>query len=238
MQTVQNPKSYHKTLSQEFMKLYIKYMVSNRCKIAVKDELKKLGLHYIMVELGEVEIMENLSDDALERLKNALFDVGFELIDDKRSVLIERVKNTVIEMIYHSNEVIKIKFSNYLSRKLNYNYTYLANLFSEAQGITIEQFIISHKIEKIKELIIYGELSLSEIAWKMNYSSVAHLSSQFKKIAGLPPSHFRQLKVKRRRPIDEIGNTNYDFIGLTEPIKWKAKKPEQVRLQLYCSTYS
>ncbi|MDO8927598.1 MAG: AraC family transcriptional regulator [Bacteroidota bacterium] len=188
------------------MKLYIKYMVSNRCKVAVKDELKKLGLHYIMVDLGEVEIMENLSDEAREQLKAALFSIGFELIDDKRSVLIERVKNIIIEMIYHSNEEIKIKFSNYLSERLNYNYTYLANLFSEVQGITIEQFIISHKIEKIKELIIYGELNITEIAWKMNYSSVAHLSNQFKKMTGLSPSHFKQLKEKRRSPIDEIGN--------------------------------
>ena len=230
------------------MKLYIKYMVSNRCKLAVKDELKKLGLHYIMVDLGEVEIMEDLSDEARERVRTALFSAGFELMDDKRSVLIERIKNTVIEMIYHSNEVIKTKFSHYLSNKLNYNYTYLANLFSEVQGITIEQFIISHKIEKIKELIIYGELSISEIAWKMNYSSVAHLSNQFKKIAGLPPSHFKQLKEKRRNPIDEvgntkrpievIGNTNNEFKSITEGIKWKAKKLGKTRLPLYCSTYS
>lgn len=230
------------------MKLYIKYMVSNRCKIAVKEELKKLGLHYIMVDLGEVEIMENLSDEARERVKTALFSVGFELMDDKRSVLIERIKNTVIEMIYDSNEIIKTKFSHYLSDKLNYNYTYLANLFSEVQGMTIEQFIISHKIEKIKELIIYGELSISEIAWKMNYSSVAHLSNQFKKIVGLPPSHFKQMKEKRRRPIDEIGNTrrpideigniNTDFKAITEAIKWKAKKLDQTRLPLYCTTYS
>jgi len=220
------------------MKLYIKYMVSNRCKVAVKDELKKLGLHYIMVNLGEVEIMEDLSEDEWERVKTALFSIGFELIDDKRSVLIERIKNTIIEMIYHSNEVIKTKFSNYLSKKLNYNYTYLANLFSEVQGITIEQFIISHKIEKIKELIIYGELNITEIAWKMNYSSVAHLSNQFKKIAGLSPSHFKQLKEKKRRPIDEIGNTNNGFMGLTEGIRWKEKKVEQTQLPLYCSTYS
>ncbi len=220
------------------MKLYIKYMVSNRCKVAVKDELKKLGLHYIMVNLGEVEIMEDLSEEEWERVKTALFSIGFELIDDKRSVLIERIKNTIIEMIYHSNEVIKTKFSNYLSKKLNYNYTYLANLFSEVQGITIEQFIISHKIEKIKELIIYGELNITEIAWKMNYSSVAHLSNQFKKIAGLSPSHFKQLKEKKRRPIDEIGNTNNGFMGLTEGIRWKEKKVEQTQLPLYCSTYS
>jgi AraC-like DNA-binding protein len=220
------------------MKLYIKYMVSNRCKIAVKDELKKLGLHYIMVDLGEVEIMEDLSDEAMGLAKTALFSAGFELMDDKRSVLIERIKNTVVEMIYHSNEVITTKFSHYLSNKLNYNYTYLAKIFSEVQGITIEQFIISHKIEKIKELIIYGELNITEIAWKMNYSSVAHLSNQFKKIVGLSPSHFKQMKEKKRRPIDEIGSTNNEFKGITEGIKWKATKLEQTRFPLYFSTYN
>jgi AraC-like DNA-binding protein len=220
------------------MKLYIKYMVSNRCKLAVKDELKKLGLHYIMVELGEVEIMEDLSDEARESVKTALLSEGFELMDDKRSVLIEKIKNSVIEMVYHSNEIIKTKFSHYLSRKLNYNYTYLANLFSEIQGITIEQFIISHKIEKIKELLIYGELSISEIAWKMNYSSVAHLSNQFKKIAGLTPSHFKQLKEKKRIPIDEIGNINTEYKSMTEGMKWRGKKLQKTQLPLYCSTYS
>lgn len=213
-------------------------MVSNRCKLAVKDELKKLGLHYIIIELGEVEIMEDLSVEARERLKTALISVGFELMDDKRSVLIERIKNSVIEMIYHSNELMKLKFSHYLSNQLNHNYTYLANLFSEVQGITIEQFIISHKIEKIKELIIYGELSISEIAWKMNYSSVAHLSNQFKKVTGFSPSHFKQLKEKRRLPIDEIGNTYNEFKGMTEGLKWKAKKLEKIQLPLYSSTYN
>jgi AraC-like DNA-binding protein len=220
------------------MKLYIKYMVSNRCKLAVKDELKKLGLHYIMVELGEVEIMEDLSDEVRESVKTALLSEGFELMDDKRSVLIEKIKNSVIEMVYHSNEIIKTKFSHYLSRKLNYNYTYLANLFSEIQGITIEKFIITHKIEKIKELLIYGELSISEIAWKMNYSSVAHLSNQFKKIAGLTPSHFKQLKEKKRIPIDEIGNINIECKSMTEGMKWKGKKLGKTQLPLYCSTYS
>ena len=190
------------------MKLYIKYMVSNRCKIAVKEELKKLGLHFMVVDLGEVEIMENISPDVREQVKTALFNAGFELMDDKRSVLIEKIKNTIIEMIHHSDELIKTNFSTYLSEKLNYDYTYLANLFSEVQGITIEQFIISHKIERIKELIIYGEQNITEIAWKMNYSSVAHLSNQFKKITGLSPSHFKQLKDKRRSPIEDIGNEN------------------------------
>ena len=179
-------------------------MVSNRCKLAVRDELKKLGLHFIVVDLGEVEIMENISMEKREMLKKGLLESGLELMDDKRAILIERIKNIIIEMIHHSDEVVKVNFSDYLSAKLDHNYTYLANLFSEVQGSTIEQFIISHKIERIKELMIYGELNITEIAWKMNYSSVAHLSSQFKKVTGLSPSHFKQLKDKRRNPIEDI----------------------------------
>ena len=180
-------------------------MVSTRCKLTVKEELKKLKLHFIVVELGEVEIMENISMEQRERLKEALLISGLELMDDKKAMMIEKIKTIIIEMIHHSDEIIKIKFSDYLSEKLNHDYTYLANLFSEVQGTTIEQFIISHKIERIKELIIYGELNITEIAWKMNYSSVAHLSNQFKKVTGLTPSHFKQLKEKRRTPIEEIG---------------------------------
>ena len=181
-------------------------MVSNRCKIAVKEELRKLGLHFILVELGEVEIMENITPVQKEELKAALIISGLELMDDKRAVLIEKIKNAIIEMVHHSDTILKVNFSDYLSQKLNHDYTYLANLFSEVQGTTIEQFTISHKIERIKELIIYGELNITEIAWKMNYSSVAHLSNQFKKITGLTPSHFKQLKEKRRSPIEDIGS--------------------------------
>ena len=183
-------------------------MVSNRCKMAVKEELKKLGLHFIVVDLGEVEIMENITMLQREQLKKALLDSGLELMDDKKSMLIEKIKNVIIEMVHHSTENIKVNFSDYLSEKMNHDYTYLSNLFSEVQGTTIEQFIISHKTERIKELIIYGELNITEIAWKMNYSSVAHLSSQFKKVTGLSPSHFKQLKDKRRNPIEEIGISN------------------------------
>lgn len=179
-------------------------MVSNRCKLTVKEELKKLGFHYIVVDLGEVEIMEDLSIAQRESLKISLLSSGLELMEDKKAILIERIKNTIIEMIHHSDELIKTNFSDYLSEKLVHNYTYLANLFSEVQGTTIEQFIISHKVERIKELIIYGDLNITEIAWKMNYSSVAHLSNQFKKMTGLTPSHFKQLKHKRRSPIEEI----------------------------------
>lgn len=188
------------------MKLYIKYMVSNRCKIAVSDALKKLKLHFIVVDLGEVDIMENITDEQRALLKMELYDSGLELMDDKRAMLIEKIKNVIVEMVHHSEEAIKVNFSDYLSEKLNHDYTYLANLFSEVQGTTIEQFIIGHKIERIKELIIYGELNITEIAWKMNYSSVAHLSNQFKKVTGLSPSHFKQMKNKRRSPLEEIGN--------------------------------
>ena len=181
-------------------------MVSNRCKIAVKEELKKLGLHFIIVDLGEVEIMEDISGEQREQLKIALHNLGFELMEEKKAVLIEKIKNAIIEMVHHSDndDIIKKNFSDYLSEKLNYDYTYMANLFSEVQGSTIEHFIISNKIERIKELIIYDELNISEIAWKMNYSSVAHLSNQFKKVTGLSPSHFKQLKDKRRSPIEDI----------------------------------
>lgn len=181
-------------------------MVSNRCKLAVREELKKLGLHFIVVDLGVVEIMENISIEKRQMLKEGLLVSGLELMDDKKAILIEKIKNIIIEMVHYSEEVIKINFSDFLAEKLNHNYTYLANLFSEVQGITIEHFIISHKIERIKELIIYGELNITEIAWKMGYSSVAHLSSQFKKATGLSPSHFKQLKDKRRNPIEEVGN--------------------------------
>ncbi len=179
-------------------------MVSNRCKLTVKAELKKLGLHFIMVDLGEVEIMEDITGLQRQQLQQSLIDAGFQLMDDKRAVLIEKIKTVVIQMVHHSDELIKVNFSNFLSEKLHYDYTYLANLFSEVQGTTIEQFIISHKVERIKELIIYGELNISEIAWKMNYSSVAHLSHQFKKATGLAPSHFKLLKDKRRSPIEDI----------------------------------
>jgi AraC-like DNA-binding protein len=174
--------------------------------MAVREELKKLDLHFIVVDLGVVEIMENLSAENRQQLKEALLSSGLELMDDKKAILIEKIKNIIIEMVHHSDEMIKINFSNFLSDKLNHNYTYLANLFSEVQGTTIEHFIISHKIERIKELIIYGELNITEIAWKMGYSSVAHLSNQFKKSTGLSPSHFKQLKNKRRIPIEEIDN--------------------------------
>jgi AraC-like DNA-binding protein len=183
-------------------------MVSTRCKMVVKEELKSLGLHFVLVDLGEVEVKETLTPEQREKLRSALLESGLELMDDKRAVLIEKIKNAIIEKVHYSDQIIKVNFSDFLSERLNHDYTYLANLFSEVQGTTIEQFIICHKIERIKELIKYGELNITEIAWKMNYSSVAHLSNQFKKVTGLSPSHFKQLKDKARKPIEEIGGPN------------------------------
>jgi YesN/AraC family two-component response regulator len=179
-------------------------MVSTSCKNAARDALREMGLHFIIVELGEVELMETLNLSQREELKAKLLVSGLELMDDKRSVLIERIKNVVIHMVHYSDEVLLINFSDYLSEKLQLDYTYMSNLFSEVQGTTIEQYIISNKVERIKELIIYNELNITEIAWKMHYSSVAHLSNQFKKVTGLSPTHFKQLKDRKRNPIEEL----------------------------------
>lgn len=190
------------------MKLYIKYMVSDRCKVAVKEELKKLGLHYIVVGLGEVEIMENISIELREQLKIALLNLRLELVDDSRGILNEKIKIAIIEMIYYSDEFLKIKNSDYISKKLNYDYTYLANLFSEKNGIPIQQFILVNKIERVKELLLHGQLNLTEISYKLNYSSVAHLSDQFKKVTGFTPSYFKKLRDGKQMPIDKYLNSN------------------------------
>lgn len=187
------------------MKIYIKYMVSTRCKIVVKETLKLMGLHAIVIGLGEIELMENLTTEKRQALKIALQAVGLDLVDDKKAVLIEKIKSVIVDMIHYNEERVITNFSDFLSKKLFYDYTYMSNLFSDVQGTTIEKFIIAHKIERVKELIIYGELNFTEIAVKMNYSSVAHLSNQFKKVTGLSPSHFKKLKNKRRSPIEEIG---------------------------------
>ena len=186
------------------MKLYIKNMVCIRCKMVVKDELTKLGLHYTLVELGEADIVETLSPEQRDQFKDALVRSGLELMDDKKSVLIQKIKNVIVELIHYTDEPLTVNFSVFLSEKLDYDYTYLANLFSEVQGITIEKFIITHKIERVKELLVYNELNLTEIAYLMHYSSVAHLSAQFKKITGLTPSHFKQLKEKRRSMLEDL----------------------------------
>ena len=186
------------------MILYIKNMVCIRCKMVVKDELTKLGIRFTSVELGEVELMENISAEQHTQIKSALLKSGLELMDNKKSILIQKIKNVIIELVHYSEEPLTVNFSEYLSQKLIYDYTYLANLFSEVQGTTIEKFLISHKIERVKELLVYNELNLTEIAYRMHYSSVAHLSAQFKKVTGLTPSHFKQLKIKRRSMLDQM----------------------------------
>jgi len=192
------------TPQHPFMKLYIKYMVSIRCKMVVKSELEKLGLHYIVVDLGHVDVKENITAEQREQLKAALLKSGLELMDDKKAMLIEKIKNVIVEMVHYSDDVPRVNFSDYLSEKLNYDYTYLANLFSEVTGITIEHFIIAHKIERVKELLLYDELNLTQISYKLNYSSVAHLSNQFKKVTGLTPSFFKKLKEKRIVTLEDV----------------------------------
>lgn len=186
------------------MVLYIKYMVSLRCKLMVKEELKKLGIRYVIVDLGVVEILEDITIEQRIALKNALLKSGLELMDDKKAILIEKTKNVIVEMIHYTDELPKVNYSNYISEKLGYDYTYLANIFSEVKGITIEHFIINHKIERVKELILYDEINLTEIAFLMNYSSVSHLSNQFKKVTGLTPSFFKKLQQKRRNTLDNV----------------------------------
>jgi len=186
------------------MKLFIKYMVSIRCKMLVKSELERLNLHYATVDLGEVNLVENITPEQREQLNKALKRSGLELMDDKKAILIERIKNVIIEMVHYAEDAPLMKFSNYLSGKLDHDYTYLANLFSEVQGTTIEHFIIIHKIERVKELLVYDELTITEIAEKMHYSSVAHLSNQFKKITGLTPTHFKKLKLKRLNNLENF----------------------------------
>lgn len=179
-------------------------MVCIRCKMAVKAELENLGLHYTYIDYGEAEVKENISPEMHYRLDTALKKSGLELMDDKKSMLIEKIKFLIVELVHYSDEPLKKNLSDYLSEKLNYDYTYLANLFSEVQGTTIEKFFITHKIERVKELLVYDELNLKEIAFKLHYSSVAHLSSQFKKLTGFTPSHFKHLKHKKRVPLEHV----------------------------------
>jgi len=186
------------------VRLYIKYMVSLRCKALVKAELVKLGLHYVIVDLGMIEILEDITTDQRIALKASLAKAGLELMDDKRSILIEKIKVVIIEMIHYSDELPKVNYSDYISEKLGYDYTYLSNIFSEVKGSTIQQFIITHKIERVKELLLYDELNLTEISYRLHYSSVAHLSNQFKKVTGLSPTFFKQLKKKRKGNLEEL----------------------------------
>lgn len=179
-------------------------MVSIRCKMLVKAELDAIGVQYGTIALGEVDLKGNISESQLLILRKNLASSGLELMEDKKAILIEKIKGVIIEMVHYSEERPKNKFSEYLSEKLNYDYTYLANLFSEVTGVTIEHFIIAHKIEKVKELLIYDELNLTQISYKLNYSSVAHLSNQFKKVTGLTPTFFKNLKNKKRKSLDDV----------------------------------
>jgi len=191
-------------LSEMSTTIFIKYMVSLRCKLLVKEELRKMGLHYAIVDLGMVEVLENISDEQQSQLKKNLKKSGLEVLDNKKSVLIEKIKNVVIEMIHYAEELPKVNYSDYISENLGYDYTYLANIFSEVKGITIQHYIIIHKIERAKELLIYDELNLTEISYKLHYSSVAHLSNQFKKITGLTPSFYKQITVSRKLNLEDI----------------------------------
>jgi YesN/AraC family two-component response regulator len=186
------------------MKLYIKNMVCSRCKMVVKDIFERNGSHTLSVNLGEVEIEEKLSKEILSKLDTALKSFGFELIDDKKSQMIEKIKNIIVSLVHHSDENLQTNLSTFISAQLKHDYNYLSNLFSEVEGTTIEKYFISQKIEKVKELIVYDQLSLSEIAYQLGYSSVAYLSNQFKKITGFSPSHFKLLKEHKRKNIEEL----------------------------------
>jgi AraC-like DNA-binding protein len=172
--------------------------------MVVKAELDKLGLLYTKVDLGEVEIKGHVAKEQLDNLKSALLKSGLELMDDQKAILIERIKNVIVEMVHYADVLPKTNFSDYLSEKLDYDYTYLANLFSEVTGITIQNYIIAHKIEKAKELLLYDELNLTEISYKLNYSSVAHLSNQFKKVTGLTPTFYKNIKRKKRIMLNNV----------------------------------
>lgn len=186
------------------MIIYIKYMVSLRCKMLVESVLNELELAHHIVELGTVELLEDLTTEKREQLEKELLKSGLVLMEDKKAVLIEKIKHIIIEMVHYSDQLPQINFSNFLSEKLGYDYTYLANIFSEVKGTTIEHYLIANKIERVKELLLYNELNLTEISYLMNYSSVAHLSAQFKKATGLTPTYFKQLKAKRRKNLEDL----------------------------------
>lgn len=185
--------------------LHIKNMVCPRCIKVVKDELTKLGLNIEAIELGKVSLSSRLSKEKMEEVRKVLYENGFELIDDKKGKLIDQIKTMIIEKIHHSESGFEsMNVSVYLSKELRHDYSYLSNLFSSVEGTTIEKYVINQKIEKAKELLVYDELSLSEISWHLGYSSVQHLSNQFKKVTGLSPSHFKKLKENKRKPLDEV----------------------------------
>lgn len=187
-----------------WMTLFIKNMVCNRCVLVVKQELDRLGLPVEDVQLGEIQLAKEITSNERAQIEQALTPLGFELIDDKKSLLIEKIKAIIIELVHHQDSDIKQNLSDVLSSKLEQDYNYLSGLFSAIEGTTIEKYFIAQKIERVKELLVYGELSLSEIAYQLNYSSVAYLSNQFKKVTGLTPSHFKKVGENRRKPLDEV----------------------------------
>ncbi|MEE4001828.1 AraC family transcriptional regulator [Tenacibaculum sp. FZY0031] len=186
------------------MTLTIKNMVCNRCILVIQNELDKLGVGVKSIKLGEVILEKELTSDEKERLDKILLDLGFEIIDDKKRRIIEKIKNLIINLVHHQDNATKVNLSDLLSNELHHDYNYLSNLFSEVEGTTIEKYFIAQKIEKVKELLVYDELSLSEIAFRLHYSSVAYLSNQFKKVTGLTPSHFKKIRKDRRKPLDEV----------------------------------
>ena len=186
------------------MKIYIKYMVSIRCKMVVKAELDLLHVDYTTIDLGAVDLKEAMTDEQMAAFRLALAKAELEVMDDKKAILIEKIKNVIVEAIHYDVDKPKVNISQLLVEKLNYDYNYMSNLFSEVTGVTIEFYVISHKIERVKELLIYDELNLTQISYLMNYSSVAHLSNQFKKVTGLTPTFFKKLKNKRRIALDDL----------------------------------
>lgn len=170
----------------------------------VKSELEKLAINYSSIDLGVVEIQDDVEKEKLDVFREDLLKAGLELLDDKKNILVEKIKSIVVEMVHYSDELPKVNDSDYISEKLGYEYTYLSNTFSEVKGITIQQYIILHKIERVKELLLYDELSLTEIAYKLHYSSVSHLSNQFKKITGLTPTYFKTLKDKKLKNLEDL----------------------------------
>jgi AraC-like DNA-binding protein len=186
------------------MKIHIRNMVCNRCISVVRNELDSLHIPVTHIALGEADLGKELSTAETEALRKRLEHHGFELLDDQKSKLIEQIKTVVINLVHYSEEKIKVNLSDYIAEKVGRDYDYLSSLFSEVEGLTIEKYMILQRIERVKELLVYGELSLSEIAWKTGYSSLAHLSAQFKKVTGLTPSHYREVRDHKRKPLDQL----------------------------------
>ena len=186
------------------MRLHIKNMVCSRCKMVVKAELEQFGVHPLAVELGEVEIEETLGKPQLSQLNQRFLLLGFELLDDKKSRMIEKVKNLIVDLVHGKDNAIKTNLSDYIAFEIGYDYSYISSLFSQHESTTIEQYYVLQKVERVKELLVYDELNLNEIADRLNYSSASHLSKQFKKITGLTPSYFKALKEQKRRPLENL----------------------------------